>query len=52
VIRIGTSQVAAIFGGAEPVHIPFVQPTNYQLIANVQAAQAIGVNAISAAAPR
>ena len=43
VTRMGAGQIAAIFGGAKPVDIPFVQPTKYQLIANVKAAQAIGL---------
>ena len=42
-IRIAARQIAAIFGGAKLVDIPFVQPTKYQLIANVKAAQAIGL---------
>jgi putative tryptophan/tyrosine transport system substrate-binding protein len=41
--RIGAGQTAAIFGGTQPVDIPFVQPTRYQMIANVKAAQAIGL---------
>jgi putative ABC transport system substrate-binding protein len=43
VTRMAASQIATIFGGAKPVDIPFVQPTKYQLIANVKAAQAIGL---------
>jgi len=42
-IRIAARQIAAIFGGAKLADIPFVQPTKYQLIANVKAAQAIGL---------
>jgi ABC-type uncharacterized transport system substrate-binding protein len=42
-LRIAAGQIASIFGGARPVEIPFVQPTRYQLIANVKAAQAIGL---------
>lgn len=41
--RIAAGQIASIFAGAKPVDIPFVQPTRYQLIANVKAAQAIGL---------
>ena len=43
VTHMAARQIAAIFGGAKPVDIPFVQPTKYQLIANVKAAQAIGL---------
>jgi putative tryptophan/tyrosine transport system substrate-binding protein len=41
--RIAVRQIAAILGGSKAVDIPFVQPTKYQLIANVKAAQAIGL---------
>jgi putative tryptophan/tyrosine transport system substrate-binding protein len=43
VFRIGAGQIASIFGGSKPVDIPFVQPTKYQLVANVKAAHAIGL---------
>jgi putative ABC transport system substrate-binding protein len=36
-------QIAQIFGGVKPADIPFQQPTKYELVANVKAAQAIGL---------
>jgi putative ABC transport system substrate-binding protein len=41
--RLAAGQIASIFGGTKPADIPFLQPTKYQLIANVKAAQAIGL---------
>jgi ABC-type uncharacterized transport system substrate-binding protein len=41
--RLLAGQIANIFDGAKPADIPFQQPTNYQLVANVKAAQAIGL---------
>ena len=41
--RLAAGQIASIFGGTKIADIPFVQPTKYQLIANVKAAQAIGL---------
>jgi putative tryptophan/tyrosine transport system substrate-binding protein len=32
-----------LFESAKPADIPFVQPTKFQLIVNVKAAQAIGL---------
>jgi putative tryptophan/tyrosine transport system substrate-binding protein len=43
VIRVAAGQIARLFAGAKPGDIPFVQPTKFQLIANVKAAQAIGL---------
>jgi putative tryptophan/tyrosine transport system substrate-binding protein len=42
-IRVAAGQIARLFAGAKPADIPFVQPTKFQLIANVKAAQAIGL---------
>jgi putative tryptophan/tyrosine transport system substrate-binding protein len=42
-LRLAAGQIASIFGGTKIADIPFVQPTKYQLIANVKAAQAIGL---------
>lgn len=43
--RVAAGQIARLFAGAMPADIPFVQPTKFQLqlIANVKAAQAIGL---------
>jgi putative ABC transport system substrate-binding protein len=41
--RLLAGQIANIFDGAKPADLPFQQPTNYQLVANVKAAQAIGL---------
>lgn len=41
--RVGAGQIASIIEGTKPGDIPFFQPTKYQLIANVKAAQAIGL---------
>jgi putative ABC transport system substrate-binding protein len=41
--RVAAGQIASIFGGTKLTDIPFVQPTKYQLIANVKAAQATGL---------
>jgi putative tryptophan/tyrosine transport system substrate-binding protein len=43
ITRSAARQIASIFGGTKPIDIPFVQPTKYQLIANVRAAHAIGL---------
>ena len=43
VIRVAAGQIAGLFAGAKPADIPFVQPTKFRLIANVKAAQAIGL---------
>ena len=40
---IMAGQIAKIFDGAKPADIPYQQPTNWELIANVKAAQAIGL---------
>jgi len=41
--RLAARQIADIFAGAKPADLPFLQQTRFQLIANVQAAQAIGL---------
>jgi len=41
--RLAARQIGDIFGGAKPVDLPFLQQTRFQLIANVQAARAIGL---------
>jgi putative ABC transport system substrate-binding protein len=41
--RLAAGQIAKIFDGTKPADIPFVQPTKFQLIVNVKAAQAIGL---------
>jgi putative tryptophan/tyrosine transport system substrate-binding protein len=41
--RVGASQIVRLFAGTEPADIPFVQPATFQFIANVKAAQAIGL---------
>jgi putative ABC transport system substrate-binding protein len=41
--RLAARQIADMFAGAKPADLPFLQQTRFQLIANVQAAQAIGL---------
>jgi putative ABC transport system substrate-binding protein len=41
--RVAASQIARLFAGVKLADIPFVQPTRFQLIANVKSAQAIGL---------
>jgi putative ABC transport system substrate-binding protein len=41
--RLAARQIADMFAGAKPGDLPFLQQTRFQLIANVQAAQAIGL---------
>jgi putative ABC transport system substrate-binding protein len=41
--RVMAGQIAKIFGGTKPADIPYQQPNKYELIANVKAAQAIGL---------
>jgi putative ABC transport system substrate-binding protein len=41
--RAAASQIARLFAGFKPADVPFVQPTRFQLIANVKSAQAIGL---------
>jgi hypothetical protein len=43
VIWVSANQIARLLLGATPADIPFVQPIKFQLIANVKAAQAIGL---------
>ena len=43
VIRMAAGQIVRLFAVAKPADIPFVQPTKFLLIANVKAAQAIGL---------
>jgi putative tryptophan/tyrosine transport system substrate-binding protein len=43
VMRVGAGQIVRLFKAAKLAEIPFVQPTKFYLIANVKAAQAIGV---------
>jgi putative ABC transport system substrate-binding protein len=40
---VAAGQIARLFAGAKAADIPFVQPTKFQLIANMKAAQAIGL---------
>jgi ABC-type uncharacterized transport system substrate-binding protein len=42
-LRVAAGQIVRLFAAAKPGDIPFVQPTKFQLIANVKAAQAIGL---------
>ena len=41
--RLAADQIANIFAGAKPDDLPFLQQTRFELIANVTAAQAIGL---------
>jgi putative ABC transport system substrate-binding protein len=41
--RVAASQIVRLFAGTKPADVPFVQPTRFQFIANVKAAQAIGL---------
>jgi putative ABC transport system substrate-binding protein len=41
--RLAAVQIADIFAGARPADLPFLQQTKFELIANVKAAQAIGL---------
>jgi putative ABC transport system substrate-binding protein len=41
--RLEAGQIAKLFGGAKVIDVPWIQPTKYQLIANVKAAEAIGL---------
>ena len=40
---LAAGQIARILGGMKPAEIPVLEPTRFQLIANVKAAQAIGM---------
>jgi putative ABC transport system substrate-binding protein len=41
--RLAAGQIADIFAGAKPADLPFLQQTRFELIANVAAAQVIGL---------
>jgi putative ABC transport system substrate-binding protein len=41
--RLAAGQIASIFAGARPAELPFLQQTTFELIANVRAAQAMGL---------
>jgi putative tryptophan/tyrosine transport system substrate-binding protein len=43
VLRQSANKVSQILNGANPVDIPLYQPTKFQLIVNVKAAKAIGL---------
>ena len=41
--RLAAGQIVRLFAGAKPADIPFVQPIKFHLVANLKAAQAIGL---------
>jgi len=41
--RLAAGQIANIFAGAKPADLPFLQQTRFELIANLMAAQTIGL---------